>query len=92
MFSNNIIVRTSDSHPIYDALTGERINPAKSVIIGNHVWVSAWATIMKGVKIGDGAVVGVGSIVTHNIDEATIVAGVPAKQKRSNIVWHKSFQ
>lgn len=92
MFSANIIVRTSDSHPIYDALTGERVNPAKSVVIGNHVWVAACATIMKGVRIGNGAIVGAGSIVTRDISEATIVAGVPAKEKRGNVTWNKSFQ
>ena len=39
MFSNTIIIRTSDSHPIYD-IEGKRINPAKSIHIGDHVWIA----------------------------------------------------
>ena len=39
MFSNSIIVRTSDSHPIYNN-EGNRTNPAKNVVIGNHVWIA----------------------------------------------------
>lgn len=48
MFSNNIIVRTSDSHPIYDLTSGKRTNKAENVIIGNHVWIAPNSKIMKG--------------------------------------------
>lgn len=58
MFANNIIVRTSDSHPIYDTKTKERLNPASSVKIGNHVWVAPRSIIMKKADIGDGSIVG----------------------------------
>lgn len=40
MFSNHILVRTNDSHPIYDN-EGRRINDAKPIIIGDHVWIAA---------------------------------------------------
>ena len=53
-----------------------------TIFIGNHVWIAAWGTIMKGVKIGNGAIIGVGAIVTHDIKEETIAAGVPAKEKQ----------
>ena len=49
-------------------------------IIGNDVWIGYGALIMAGVKIGDGAVIGAGSIVTKDVDPFTVVAGVPAKQ------------
>ncbi len=50
-----------------------------SLIIGNDVWISANAIILPQVKrIGDGAVIGAGSVVTKDIDEYTIVAGNPA--------------
>ena len=71
MLSNNIIIRTSDSHPIFNQTTGERINHAKDVIIGNNVWIAAHATIMKGVHIGDGSIVGFGSVVTIDVAENT---------------------
>jgi acetyltransferase-like isoleucine patch superfamily enzyme len=47
--------------------------------IGNDVWIGANATILKGVNIGDGAVIGAGSVVIRDIPEYAIVAGNPAK-------------
>lgn len=91
MFSANIIVRTSDSHPIYDGESGHRINPARSVAIGDHVWISAGSTILKGVTIGNGAIVGNGSIVTHDVPHQSIVAGIPAKVIKRGIMWDKKF-
>lgn len=57
MFSYQITVRTSDSHPIYDQ-DGVRINPAKDVELGNHIWIAPHSVIMKGAKVGDGCIVG----------------------------------
>ena len=50
-----------------------------SVIIGNDVWIGERSTIMSGVSIGDGAVIGAGSIVTKNVEPYSIVAGNPAR-------------
>lgn len=47
--------------------------------IGNDVWLGARCLVKAGVKIGDGAVVGMGSVVTKNIGEYEIWAGNPAK-------------
>jgi len=49
--------------------------------IGNDVWIGANVVIMPGIKVGDGAVIGAGSVVTKNIDDYQIVYGVPAKPK-----------
>lgn len=48
--------------------------------IGNHVFIGANATILPGVTIGDYAVIGAGSVVTHDVPNGVVVAGVPAKQ------------
>lgn len=48
------------------------------IIIGSDVWIGANVTILKGVKIGDGAVVGAKSLVNKDIEENVIVGGVPA--------------
>lgn len=47
--------------------------------IGNDVWVGANSVIRQGVRIGDGAVIGAGSVVTKDVQENTIVCGAPAK-------------
>jgi maltose O-acetyltransferase len=50
------------------------------VIIGSHVWIGFRAVILPGVKIGDGAVVGAGALVTKDVEPFTIVAGNPARK------------
>ena len=47
--------------------------------IGADVWIGAGASILRGVKIGDGAIVGTNAVVTHDILPYAIAAGVPAK-------------
>ena len=49
------------------------------IIIGNDVWIGLNAIILPGVKIGDGAIIGAGSVVTKDVDDYEIVAGNPAK-------------
>lgn len=49
------------------------------ITIGKNVWIGASATIVPGVTIGDHSIVGAGSVVTRNVAENTIVAGVPAR-------------
>ena len=49
------------------------------VIIGNDVWIGHSSTILSGVKIGDGAVIGAESLVTKDIEPYTVVGGNPAK-------------
>lgn len=51
----------------------------QKVSIGNDVWIGAHAIIMPGIEIGDGAVIGAGSIVTKDVKPYEIVAGNPAK-------------
>lgn len=57
------------------------------VIIGNYVWICSGAQIMKGVTIGDGAVISANSVVTSNVPAHSIVAGNPAKVIAENIYW-----
>lgn len=48
----------------------------------NDVWIATNAVILRDVKIGDGAVIGAGAVVTRDVEPYTIVAGVPAKPIR----------
>ncbi|MGG4547681.1 DapH/DapD/GlmU-related protein [Rossellomorea marisflavi] len=52
---------------------------ASPVTIGKSVWIGSGATILPGVTIGDRAVVAAGAVVTKDVPEGTVVAGVPAK-------------
>ena len=49
------------------------------VRIGNHDWIGANAVVLKGVTIGDGAVVAAGAVVTKDIPAMTVAGGVPAR-------------
>lgn len=62
----------ADSHPLVGCSKG-------NVTIGNDVWVGQDALILSGVKIGDGAVVAAGSIVTRDVAPYSIVGGNPAR-------------
>lgn len=66
----------------HDASTKKLIGYTRigRIKIGNHVFIGANSTILPGVTIGDYAVIGSGSVVTHNIPDGVVVAGVPARQ------------
>lgn len=51
-------------------------------VIGNDVWIGNNATIMPGLKIGDGAIIGINSLVTKDVEPYTIIGGNPAQQIR----------
>lgn len=50
------------------------------IVIGNNVHIGTNAIIMPGVSIGNNCIVGCGAVVTHNVPDNTIVAGVPARE------------
>jgi serine O-acetyltransferase len=55
-------------------------------IIGDDVWIGPHAVIIGGVRIGDGAIVGAGSIVTKDVPARCIVVGNPARVIRSDVL------
>lgn len=81
--SEQVLIRDSDDHHI---LNSNHVI-TKPIIIGNHVWIGAKASILKGVNIGDGTVVAAGSVVTKDTPANSLVGGVPAKLIRENINW-----
>ncbi|MCH5229085.1 MAG: acyltransferase [Muribaculaceae bacterium] len=91
MVSNNIIIRTSDSHPIYDLNTGERINPAQDVKIGDHVWIAPNSRVMKGAEIPEGCIVASDSTVNKSFRSSNcLLGGRPAKVLKENIKWTRN--
>lgn len=89
MMSADIVIRVGDSHSIIDT-DGKRINPSKSICIGNHVWIGNNAKIMKGVSIADNSIIGSGAIVTKTSEEAgSVIVGNPAKVVKSGVSWNR---
>ena len=55
----------------------------KPIHIGMNVWIGAHATILPGVNIGDGAIIGAGAVVNKDIPSNAVAVGVPAKVIKS---------
>lgn len=89
MLASDVEVRTSDEHSILDAASGERINPDKSVRIGEHVWFGARSVVLKGVRIGANSVIAMGSIVSRDVGAGVVAGGVPAKEIRHGVTWDR---
>ena len=88
MFSWGIEVRATDSHPIFEMDTDNRVNNGEPIQIDDNVWVGQGAAILKGTHISSGSVVGIRSLVSGQFSEKNVViAGVPAKIVKRNIYW-----
>jgi Acetyltransferase (isoleucine patch superfamily) len=89
MLSEDIEIRNGDSHAIIND-RNERINFARPVVIGKHVWITAHSRIMKGSEIPDNCIIGNSSLVTHRFKETNaIYAGNPARLVKLNVNWDK---
>ena len=64
-------------------MDSQGMTPVSPVIIGDDVWLGARVIIMPGVKIGNGVIVGAGAVVTKDVPDYSVVAGVPAKIVKS---------
>lgn len=80
---DDVAIRDSDGHEIIDS---ER-PVSMPIVIMDHVWIGAKATILKGVTIGEGAVVAAGAVVTKDVPAHSLVAGVPAKVVKEKVSW-----
>lgn len=83
--SQNVIIRDSDIHHII--IDGKELSNTAPIHIGNNVWIGTSTTILKGVTIGDGAVIAAGSVVTKDVPSNCLVAGNPAKIIKQSIEW-----
>lgn len=66
-------------HPLDYPSRNQNIMDCKPIIIEDNVWLCGNVVVMPGVKIGNGAVIGAGSVVTSNVEANTLVAGNPAR-------------
>lgn len=79
------VIRDNDggNHQIFDP----NYENAKPIVIGNHVWLGENVMLLKGVTIGEGAIVAASSLVTKDVPPHALVAGSPAKIIRENVNW-----
>ena len=77
------------TYPFYIFGSWDQSAPSKEdlpfkgdTVVGNDVWIGQNSTILPGVHIGDGAIIGLNSVVTRDVPPYTIVAGNPAKTVR----------
>jgi tetrahydrodipicolinate N-acetyltransferase len=76
-FSWNVQILDHDFHTI---ITGGQHQPESAPVqIGDRVWVGTGVTILKGVTIGDDAVIAAGAVVTRDVPAKSVAGGVPAK-------------
>lgn len=79
----------------HDVHSDTHADKGGDVIIGDHVWIASRATILPGVRIGNGAVVASNSVVTKDVPPMAIVGGVPAKvigERRSRLEYQLHFR
>ena len=95
LISHNVNIFDSLTHPVSPAQRHQHYrqiitsgHPSQidlkeaPVRIGNDVWIGCLSIILKGVTIGEGAIVGAGSVVSKDVPPFTIVAGNPARVVR----------
>jgi len=86
LIGSGVIIMDNDAHPITleDRDDSSKII-SKPIVVRNSVFIGARAIIMKGVELGEGAVIGAGSVVTKSVPPFAIVAGNPAR-----VIGHNS--
>jgi acetyltransferase-like isoleucine patch superfamily enzyme len=70
----DVIIMDTDMHPVAGGASRE------PVYIEDGVWIGCRAIVLKGVRIGRGAIIAAGTVVTHDVPPYTVFAGVPARQ------------
>ena len=87
LFGSETILTASDMHSIIDYETRRRMNPAADIVVHDKVWVAHAATILKGVSIGTGSIIGIGSVVRRDVPPYAIAVGNPARVSRTRVTW-----
>lgn len=80
---------TIADHDFHRTFTDGVPNPETAPVrIGEGVWIGMDATILKGVEVGDGAVIAAGAVVTRSVPPRALVGGVPARVIKENVEFH----
>lgn len=79
----------------HDPQSPEFADRGGEVVIGDHAWIACRAMVLPGVKIGAGAIVAAGAVVTRDVEPYAIVAGVPARkvgERNRDLRYRLNFQ
>lgn len=91
MFSNGVMLRTSDGHGIFSP-SGDLLNPPADIVISPHVWLGNGVRVNKGTNIPIGSIVGQGSVVSGTLKEQHYVyGGAPAKPIKGPVNWGRRY-
>ena len=96
LFSYQQMIYSSDGHAIFEVLDdcggNRRLNNPNNdtIIIGDHVWIGYRCHIITNTNIGNGSIVGAGSLTNRRYPNNCIIAGVPAKVIKINRAWSKN--
>jgi len=80
MIAPFVYIVDSDHGMIKGITMNQQKNITEKIIIGNDVWIGAHSIILKGVSIGDGAIIAANSVVNKNIEKYAIYGGSPARK------------
>ena len=81
MIGPNTLI-TTVGHPLTASGRRMKLAQAKPVSIGNDVWIGGNCVILPGINIGNNVIIAAGSVVTKDVPDNTLVAGIPAKKLR----------
>jgi acetyltransferase-like isoleucine patch superfamily enzyme/coenzyme F420-reducing hydrogenase beta subunit len=84
MIGRNVTIRDNNGNHY---INRQGYRNSKPVIIGDKVWLCEGCTIMSGVHIGEGAIIGAHAFVTGNIPAHTLVSGNPARIVDEDVLW-----
>ena len=90
MLADHLQIWSTDSHPIYD-VDMNIINPSSPIIMNDGVWIGSCATVLKGVTIGEGAIIGMNAVVTRDVPPHSVCVGNPARVVKSNVTWRREY-
>jgi carbonic anhydrase/acetyltransferase-like protein (isoleucine patch superfamily) len=77
-----VLIMDTDFHRVDGRASGDA-----PTTIGDDVWIGVGAKVLKGVTVGDGAVIAAGAIVTRDVPARALVAGSPARVVREGVTW-----
>ncbi len=94
IIANNAMLIDNNNHPtapemrlkmsqcddyLHDPLWSWETATSAPIVVEDNVWIGRDTRILKGVSVGEGSIVALGAVVTHNVPPYTVVAGNPAK-------------